>query len=302
MGEKARKDNFTLLQGLRTGALVLACLLTTEAAAEDTADSRALRVCADGNNLPYSNDAQEGFENVLAGLLAEELGRDLEYTWWPQRRGFIRHTLDAGRCDMVMGVPADYERTATTSPYYRSGYVAVTRAADKLDIEHLEDPRLRELRIGIHVVGDDYSNPPPAQILAAQGIRDNVKGYSIYGDYSQPDPTRSLIDAVASGEIDVAFAWGPIAGYFARQQEPPLDITPVQSASSSLPLAFDMAIGVRHEDKELRQALDRALRSRRQAVRDLLGRYHIPVLDPSSSHDGGQAARRKGSGHGKASQ
>ena len=239
-----------------------------------------LRVCADANNLPYSNEAGEGFENALARLLADELGWRLEYTWWPQRRGFVRNTLDAGRCDVIMGVPAGYEMAATTRPYYRSTYALVSRAEDGLDIDTLEDPRLRELRIGVHTVGDDYGNPPPAQVLGRLGVREQVRGYSIYGDYSRPNPPARLIEAVAAGEIDVAIAWGPIAGFFAGRQERALRVTPVSTSVSALPMAFDMALGLRREDAELRRRLDAVLERRAPDVLELLARYGVPALEP----------------------
>lgn len=245
-----------------------------------------LRVCADANNMPYSNIREEGFENALAELLATELGLTVTYTWFPQRRGFVRNTLNAEACDVVMGVPADYEMTATTAPYYRSSYVLVTRQADDLDDLHaLDDPRLRELRIGVHTIGDDYANPPPAQALARFGMRGNVRGYSIYGDYSEPDPPRRLIDAVASGEIDVAVAWGPIAGWFARGQAEPLVLTPVSTRLPMMPMAFDIAVGLRRGDDALRADLEAAMRERRADIVALLAGFGVPMEQATAQGD-----------------
>jgi mxaJ protein len=240
-----------------------------------------LRVCADPNNLPFSNQRGEGFENALARLVARELGRNLQYTWWPQRRGFIRHTLGSGSCDLVMGVPAGFELVDPTSPYYRSGYVFVTRADRHLDLRGFDDPRLRELRIGLHAIGDDYANVPPAQALANRGIVGNIRGYSIYGDYSRPDPPRALIDAVANGDVDVAIAWGPLAGYFAAREPTPLVVTPVAGAGSHDPaMQFDISAGVRHGDTSLKAAVERVLGSRREEVDGLLREFHVPVVPP----------------------
>lgn len=141
----------------------------------DAAD-RELRVCADPNNLPFSNQQGQGFENRIAELVAEELDARLSYTWWAQRRGFIRNTLNAGACDLVIGVPAGYELVETTAAYYRSAYVYVYRADRGLDLRSMRDPRLRQLRIGVHLIGDDGANPPPAHALGRQGIVDNVVG------------------------------------------------------------------------------------------------------------------------------
>jgi quinoprotein dehydrogenase-associated probable ABC transporter substrate-binding protein len=248
-------------------------------AATGTAAADALRVCADPNNLPFSNRAGEGFENALATLVANELGKPVTYTWFPQRRGFVRNTLASGRCDVIMGVPVHYELAATTVPYYRSSYVFVTRADRHLDIDSFDDPRLARLRIGVHTIGDDYANVPPAQALAARGIVGNIRGYSIYGDYSRPDPPRDLIDAVAHGEVDVAIAWGPLAGYFARREHPPLAVRVARPTGlATAPMTFEIAMGVRRDDPALRAALDGVIARRRGDIDQLLRRYGVPLV------------------------
>lgn len=143
------------------------------------ASTPKLRVCADPNNLPFSNRAGQGFENRIAELLADELGRELRYTWWPQRRGFIRKTLRAGDCDLVIGVPAQFELVDTTGAYYRSSYVFVTRSDAEDRPTSLDDESLRSMRIGVHAIGDDYANIPPVEALAQRGVRDQIRGYSI---------------------------------------------------------------------------------------------------------------------------
>lgn len=240
-----------------------------------------LRVCADPNNLPFSNHKEQGFENAIATLIARELGREVRYTWWPQRRGFVRNTLGADRCDLVMGVPEGYELLETTEPYYRSTYVFVTRHDSGLDIDSFDDVRLRDLRIGVHAVGDDYASVPPAQALAARGLARNIRGYSIYGAYSEPDPPKELIEAVASGEVDVAVAWGPLAGYFARRQPVALDVRPVaaQAQAASLPMTFAISIGVRRGDHALRDSVEQAIARRRSDIRALLASYGVPLVD-----------------------
>ena len=180
--------------------------------AAPAASARELRVCADPNNLPFSNERGEGFENRVAEILARDLGASVTYTWWAQRRGFIRNTLKAEKCDVVMGMPSGYDLVETTKPYYRSTYVFVSRRDAHLELSSLLDPRLHHLSIGVHLIGDDGSNPPPAQALGELGIVNNVRGYSIYGDYRQAAPPARLIEAVENGEIDVAAAWGPLAG------------------------------------------------------------------------------------------
>jgi mxaJ protein len=244
-----------------------------------------LRVCADPNNLPFSNEREEGFENALAGLVAQDLGWRLGYVWWAQRRGFVRNTLRAGLCDVVMGVPAGYDLALTTRPYYRSTYVFVTRRDGGPPIASLDAPALRQARIGIHLIGDDYANPPPAQALARRGIVGNVRGFTIYGDYSRPDPPRALIDAVADGSIDVAIAWGPLAGYFAHRAAVPLDVVPV-SPSVEIPFSmfvFDIAMGVRRGDVALRDRLDGVIVRREREIRHALERWNVPLVGVSGA-------------------
>jgi mxaJ protein len=255
----------------------------------------ALRVCADPNNLPFSNEAQQGFENELAELVARELGMRVAYTWQPQRRGFIRTTLRAGECDVVMGVPSSFELALATNPYYRSTYVFVQRA-DAPPLASMDDPALRTLRVGVPVVGDDYANTPGAAALARRGMIENVKGYSVYGNYDEPHPPSRLVEAVAAGEIDVAIAWGPLAGYFATRQDVPLRLTPVkpQIDPPFTPFVFDMSMAVRRGDDSLRVRLDEVIETRRPEIRALLERYGVPLLRTSADRraDLRQGARR----------
>ena len=240
-------------------------------------DGDKLRVCADPNNLPFSNAAGQGFENRLVELVAADLGARVEYTWWAQRRGNVRETLKAGRCDVIPGVAAGLEMVATTRPYYRSTYVAVTRADRDPAIASFDDPRLRRLRIGVQMIGDDFANTPPAHALARRGLTGNVRGYMVYGDYSRPDPQASIVRAVAAGEIDVAFVWGPVAGYFAGREAVPLRLTPLPPKDGEMPMAFAVAMGVRRGDDGLRARLERVLERRAPEIGRMLAGYSVPI-------------------------
>jgi len=241
---------------------------------------RELRVCADPNNLPYSNDRHEGFENKIAELIARELGATLSYTWWPQRRGFIRNTLRDRKCDLVMGVPTSYELVLATRPYYRSTYVFVYRKDREYQIRSLDDPILRELKIGVHIIGDDYNNSPPAHALGKRQIVKNVVGYSVYGDYSEPNPPARLIEAVARGDVDVAIAWGPIAGYFAQKESVPLELVPVSPSIDLpfLPFVYDISLGVRREDEAFKEELEAILVRKQAEIRQILESYGVPLV------------------------
>ncbi|OSI68034.1 substrate-binding domain-containing protein [Bradyrhizobium canariense] len=269
--------------GIALGFLV--GLATTAAAASD----RELRVCADPNNLPFSNSAEAGFENRLAAMVAEHFGLQVSYTWWAQRRGFIRNTLKAGKCDVVMGVPSGYDLVETTKPYYRSSYVFVTRQDQHLELSSLLDPRLHHLAIGVHLIGDDGNNPPPAQALGEQGIVDNVRGYSIYGDYREANPPARLIEAVESGSLDVAAAWGPLGGYFAQRSLVPLTVMPIRDYERFAPQPFQFAIamGVRKGDDALRDRLNAFIDEHRSEITSLLLSYGVPLVDQPAMVSGG---------------
>jgi len=244
-------------------------------------DRQEFRVCADPNNLPFSNRKQEGFENKIAELLARELQSQVAYTWWPQRRGFIRNTLSAGVCDVVMGVPAGYAPVLTTQPYYRSTYVFVYPQKAGYQISSFDDPLLHRLKIGVHLIGDDYANSPPAHLLSTKGIVDNVVGYSVFGNYAEDSPPGKIIQAVATGEIDLAIVWGPIAGYFAKKQAVPLTLVPVPANASSLtlPFTYGISLGVRRKDEAFKVKLDEMLQRKAAEVRQILQEYGVPLVN-----------------------
>lgn len=243
--------------------------------------ARELRVCADPNNLPFSNEKQEGFENRIARLIADQLHAELRYTWWAQRRGFIRNTLNAELCDLIPGVATGLEMLRTTRPYYRSTYVFVTRAGSGLDIGSFDDPRLRALKVGVQIIGDDGANTPPAHALARRGIVENVRGYTVYGDYGEADPAAAIVDALARGEIEVAIAWGPFAGYYAARHPGTLVIRPVspQVDLPVMPMVFDIAMGVRRGDDGFRAEINDILKARRPEIDAILASYGIPRAD-----------------------
>ena len=243
--------------------------------------SEPLRVCADPNNLPFTNSKGEGFENKIAALLARDLGARVEYTWFAQRRGFLRNTLTAHKCDVVMGLPVDSDAAWTTKPYYRSTYVFVTRRSRNLRIRSLDDPQLRSLRIGVELVGDDGANTPPAHALSRRGIVSNIIGYSVYGDYRTNSPPSAIIAAVARGDIDVAAAWGPMAGYFAAQQPVPLDVAPVQPQVDGrfLPQTFSIAMATRRRDTVRHEQLQQFIDRRQRDIDAILAQYHVPRAD-----------------------
>jgi quinoprotein dehydrogenase-associated probable ABC transporter substrate-binding protein len=242
------------------------------------ASSKTLRVCADPNNLPFSDQHQQGFENKLAELVAHDLGMKVKYTWEPQRTTFLKRTLFADKCDVVMNVPARLALVSTTQPYFTSTYVFVTRRDTNATLRSLDDAALRTERIGVHIIGDEYNSLPPAQALAKRGIIRNVVGYSIYGTLDDVNPPAQLISAVANNDVDVAIAWGPLAGYFVPKASVPLRIVPVCSDAPDrfTPMVFSFAMGVRKHDTKLLQKLNGVLAHRATDIHRLLASYGVP--------------------------
>jgi quinoprotein dehydrogenase-associated probable ABC transporter substrate-binding protein len=249
------------------------------------ASASALRVCADPNDLPFSNRAGQGFENRIAQLVAHDLGENVEYTFAAQHQNFIQRTLNARECDVMIGVPVGLDEVDETRPYYASTYVFVYRSADDLRLSSLTDPRLRVLKIGVHLIGAD--NTPPELALGEQGIVDNVSGFMIYGDYSRPDPPARLLEALEQRRIDVAAVWGPLGGYFAQRSAVPLTVAAMTQTARFAPLSFRYAIamGVRKGDRVRREQLDRVLAREQPRISALLASYGVPLVDLKGGAD-----------------
>jgi quinoprotein dehydrogenase-associated probable ABC transporter substrate-binding protein len=260
--------------------LLLIALCLAFAATASAQTKGQFRVCADPENMPFSNQKQEGFENRIADLIAKEFHAATRYTWWGQRRGFIRNTMNAtleeGRCDVVIAVPQGYDLVSTTRSYYRSTYVFVYPKGKGPQITSLDDPALKKLRIGVHLLGDDYTNTPPAHELSKRGIVGLV-GFSTF--YSAENPPSTIIDAVASGKIDVAIVWGPAAGYFVKNQRVPLAMVPVPSGKGDLPFEFDMTMGVKIGNDALKTQLEKVLDAKQAEITKILKDYGVPVID-----------------------
>ena len=262
---------------MNRAALALAVLILSSCHQQ-----RTLTACADPNNLPFSDRAGEGFENKLAELIASDLHAKLNYYWWAQRRGYVRNTLNERKCDFWPGIGSNVEMAATSRPYYRSSYVFVTRQRDKLGGLTLDDPRLKRLKIGVQMVGNDATNTPPAHALAERGVVGNVRGYMLYGDYRRPSPPAAVIEAVERGDVDVALVWGPLAGYFAARSPIPLRLEPVTPwlADMQWPMQFDISVGVQKDNQKLLKEIDGVLARRSDDIQKLLTSYHVPIAAP----------------------
>jgi quinoprotein dehydrogenase-associated probable ABC transporter substrate-binding protein len=265
-------------------AMALGVWLSLPAATPARADEpappkRVLRVYADPNNLPFSNRREEGFENKIAELIAREMGAQLQYNWQALRQGFFRRAFRDRDADVVMGVPSEIEEILTTAPYYRSTYVFASRADRALGIKSLDDPKLKQLKIGVPIVGAETSNTPPVLALARRGVVNNVVGYTVYGDYEKENPPARLLEAVTRNEVDVAMLWGPLAGYFAKRQPVALDVAPVSpQADAMVPFTFQISIGVDPRNPALRDEINTILQKQQAQIKSILDDFGVPQL------------------------
>lgn len=236
-----------------------------------------LRVCADPENLPMSNAGGEGLENKLAELLATTWNSKLEYIWWAAPRGMMR-MLNGRYCDLWMQMPVLSDMAGVTRPYFRTSYVMVQKKSASHLVTGLDDPALKTMRIGVHLFAADGENTPPAMALSAHGVVGNLEGFSTTYTGGQNHPA-DIIKAVLSDSIDVAFVWGPIAGYWAKQLHADVSLTPVGDDSlSGIPFAYSMGMAVRRRDTELRDSLQKFIDSKGPEIRSLLEQFGIPLL------------------------
>jgi quinoprotein dehydrogenase-associated probable ABC transporter substrate-binding protein len=237
-------------------------------------DPKVLRVCADPRNLPFSNEKGEGFENKLAELFAEKLQKKLDYMYFPQAAGFVRMTLVAHRCDVIMGFPQGDDLVQGTNPYYRTAYALVAKQGSGLDeVAALEDQRLKGKHIGI------VAGTPPATNMAAYGLMTNAKSYPLMIDTRFDSSTVAMINDLMSGEIDAGVLWGPMAGYYARQANPPLHVTPLVKETSGPRLAYRIGMGVRPTDQNWKRLLNRLIQENQPAINKILLDFGVPLLD-----------------------
>jgi quinoprotein dehydrogenase-associated probable ABC transporter substrate-binding protein len=235
-------------------------------------DPKVFRVCADPHNLPFSDEAGEGFENKLAALFAQKLGEPTSYTYYPQVIGFVRNTLNALRCDVVMGVAVGDDLVQTTSPYYRTTYALVFRPNSGLDgIEALEDPRLKDKHIGV------VAGTPPATIMVQQGLMTLAKPYPLTVDTRVDSPASRMVSDVAAGRIDAGVLWGPMAGFYAQRTSPHLTVMPLLKEQERMD--FRIAMGVRRSDQDWKRKLNRLILENKPEIEHILSQYGVPLLD-----------------------
>ncbi|MET0069219.1 MAG: substrate-binding domain-containing protein [Candidatus Thiodiazotropha sp.] len=253
--------------------LSFAPLTASATATNEARNKEYLTVCGDPNHLPFSNKEMEGFENKIAQLIADDLDRTLRYHWWPQTIGFVRNTLRVRLCDLVMGVTSVNELLQNTNPYYRSVYTLVYRKDAGLDIRSLDNPALKQLRLGV------VAGTPPATLLTRYGLMAQVHPYQRTVDTRLFSPATRAIEDVAKGNIDLAVIWGPIAGYAATRQKVPLTVIPLPAKVDSVPLAFNVSMGIRRRETNWKHQLNLELEKLAPRIEQILLDYNIPLLD-----------------------
>ena len=267
--------------------LIVAAVVCAGAGRASADVARQLRVCGDPNNLPFSNEKLEGIENKIADVIAKDLKLTVAYTWWPHQRGVVKRALNTAKCDVMLGIPKGYDPVLWTKPYYRTGYVMAYRKDRGLKLRSLDDKALLKLKIGVQV------NTPPHEALGQRGIADNVVGYQLMFDsnYHAEDYPGKLIEDLIAGNIDVALAWGPIAGYFAKKKGAPIEIVLLEGQpDAGTRFAFDISMGVRKGDKELKAKLEESIARKRDEITHILEDFGVPLLPASEEKAGDKKA------------
>jgi quinoprotein dehydrogenase-associated probable ABC transporter substrate-binding protein len=240
-------------------------------------DPKVLRVCADPRNLPFSNEKGEGFENKLAELFAAKLQKRLDYMYFPQATGFVRVTLGAHRCDVIMGFPQGDDLVQGTNPYYRTAYALISKPGSGLEeVTALNDARLKGKHIGV------VAGTPPGTNMAAYGLMANAKPYPLMIDTRVDSSAEAMVNDLAKGEIDAGVLWGPMAGYYARKSDPPLHVTPLVKETTGPQLVYRIGMGVRRADQNWKRLLNRLIQENQPEINKILAEYGVPLLDENN--------------------
>lgn len=232
-----------------------------------------LRVCADPNNLPFSNEQREGYENRIAEIIGADLGLPVSYVWFPQVIGFVRNTLRARECDLVMGAVSGDTIMDTTNPYYHTGYMLVTRTADNITTRIVGNPTLSDKRFGV------VAATPPSDLLLRNGLMAQMKAYSLIVDTRNSNPAREMLMDLAKGEIDVALVWGPLAGYAISRDKLPLTAVFIASEPGAPRMDYRIAMGVRSNEPEWRRRINQAITKNQAEITKVLADYGLPIMD-----------------------
>jgi quinoprotein dehydrogenase-associated probable ABC transporter substrate-binding protein len=256
-------------------SMMLSCIPAALAQTEaSNVDTTQLRVCADPANLPFSNTKGEGFENKIADLIGKELGIPVTYAWYPQATGFVRNTLSAGKCDVILGFAQGDDIVQNTNAYYRSAWSIVYKPGTGLDgLENLNDERLKDKHIGL------IANAPPGNVMAENGLMGKARPYHLVVDRRFESPSEQMVKDIVAGEIDAGILWGPIAGYYAKQIDPALVILPLVKETKGPREAYRITFGVRQRDQDWKRKLNALIEKNQDKINEILASYGVPLLD-----------------------
>lgn len=274
--------------GLKQAAIVLAGVLgatgvapaqtTGLGAAIELVDPKVLRVCADPHSLPFSNEAGEGYEQRLAELFAQKLRKSVAYTYFPEVSGFVRNTLGAYKCDVIMSYPQGDELVQNTNAYYQTAYALVFQQSSGLEgVQSLDDPRLNGKRIGI------VAGTPPATNLAINGLMGSAKPYHLMVDTRRGTSAEAMIRDLEAGEIDAALLWGAIGGYYAKNAKTPMAVVPLLHESGGSRLVYRITMGVRPSDQEWKRQLNELIAANQLEINKILMDYGVPLLNEQNN-------------------
>ena len=241
-------------------------------------DPNVFRACGDPRNMPFSNDKGEGFENKLAELFANKLGKKLSYTYFPQATGFVRMTIGSYRCDIIMGFPQGDDQAQVTVPYYRTTYALIFKPGSGLEgVTAINDPKLKDKRIGV------VAKTPPSTAMAVNGLLARSKSYPLFIDTRADSSAQAMIDDLVKGDIDCGILWGPMAGYYAKQSNPPLTVVPLTKETMGAPMMYRIGMAVRPADQEWKRTLNKLIMDNQTEINKLLISYNIPILDETNA-------------------
>lgn len=257
--------------------LTLCGMTAVMAQTSELVDRSQLRVCADPANLPYSSEKKDGYENKIADIIAEELEVPVTYTWFPQAVGFIRQTLDKKRCDVIIGYVATHELVLNSNPYYRTAYVLIHRKGEFDGFKSLDDPRLRDKKIGV------IAGTPPVTVLSINNLLDNIKSFHRMVDRRYYSPAEEMVADIAEGRLDVGLLWGPIGGYFAKKANKDLVVVPLLHEKVGPRMIYRITLGVRRREKIWKRQLNRILRRRQDDINKVLMDYGVPLIDEAGA-------------------
>jgi quinoprotein dehydrogenase-associated probable ABC transporter substrate-binding protein len=269
------------------GSLALAQTSDSGDLSFELVDPKVLRVCADPRNLPFSNEKGEGFENKLAEFFADKLHKQVDYVYFPQATGFVRMTLGAHRCDVIMGFPQGDDLVQGTNPYYRTSYALIAKPGSGLeDVATLEDERLKGKHIGI------VAGTPPATNMAIAGLMGNAKPYPLMIDTRYDSSAEAMIKDLAAGDIDAGVLWGPMAGFYAKKSTQPLHVTPLVKETTGPKLVYRIGMGVRPADQNWKRQLNRLIQENQAEINKILLDFGVPLLDENDRPIGAETASK----------